>query len=502
MKLIVLVISCALSPLFSISQNYDFAWGDDKDQLIEAFVPVDSNSFFVMQNAGGLGIFKYSYSKETGVLQTTKTDFKHMETYKLMYGDYLIKDEKLYEIVETNEGSKKDGKPKFYTLALQERNSNTFEVKDEPVVLLQSQATDKWCYHHAYYENEHQFVIVRMFYTSVGYHDGAGLEFLIFNKTDLSLIYSESINLTGKDQYGLLEDIKFDENNEICVSSILIEAPALSNASKPTLEQNIHTIDASGIKKTTDIPNNQKVLIAGFSEERDFHFSLNVNNTDGTIFLNTSNFDLKNISTKTLNCRDLMSSVNSIASQEFDKNLGKYNTINFKIQSSEFISLDDNSELGTISIDFYAGNLMNKAISASLMYKINPDGTIAWFKNLDFSKIATFWEDSNNKIHLFANDISEFYSKDGEFIDSDPVKVTPNSRYKPVEVILDSKSGEITSRSVITKGFEEGEVFQSFRTFRINDSLIVTPKWKQSGTSQFTRSPRQMAITGVMNIEK
>jgi hypothetical protein len=197
-----------------------------------------------------------------------------------------------------------------------------------------------------------------------------------------------------------------------------------------------------------------------------------------------------------------MSSVNSIASQEFDKNLGKYNTINFKIQSSEFISLDDNSELGTISIDFYAGNLMNKAISASLMYKINPDGTIAWFKNLDFSKIATFWEDSNNKIHLFANDISEFYSKDGEFIDSDPVKVTPNSRYKPVEVILDSKSGEITSRSVITKGFEEGEVFQSFRTFRINDSLIVTPKWKQSGTSQFTRSPRQMAITGVMNIEK
>ncbi|MFT6921895.1 MAG: hypothetical protein ACJA1C_000893 [Crocinitomicaceae bacterium] len=502
MKLIVLVISCALSPLFSISQNYDFAWGDDKDQLIEAFVPVDSNSFFVMQNAGGLGIFKYSYSKETGVLQTTKTDFKHMETYKLMYGDYLIKDEKLYEIVETHEGSKKDGKPKFYTLALQERNSNTFEVKDEPVVLLQSQATDKWCYHHAYYENENQFLIVRMFNTKSGYSVDAGLNFLVFDKTDLSLTYSQSIELTEKEQYGILNRIKFNDKNEVFVSSLVAESPLPSNTSTLRLEKNIYTIDASGIKKAIEAPDNQQVLTTAFSETQDFQYSISVDNIDGTIFLNTSNFDFKNISNKTLNCRDLMSSVNSIASQEFDKNLGKYNTINFKIQSSEFISLDDNSELGTISIDFYAGNLMNKAISASLMYKINPDGTIAWFKNLDFSKIATFWEDSKNDIHLFANDVSKFYDKDGKFIDSDPVKVTPNSRYKPVEVILDSKSGEITSRSVITKGFEDGEVFQSFRTFRINDSLIVTPKWKQSGTSQFTRSPRQMAITGVMNIEK
>ncbi|MFT6983677.1 MAG: hypothetical protein ACJAUD_002456 [Crocinitomicaceae bacterium] len=419
-----------------------------------------------------------------------------------MYGDYFIKDEKLFEIVETHEGSKKNGKPKFYTLALQERNSNTFEVKEEPVVLLQSQTTDKWCYHHAYYENENQFLIVRMFYTSIGYYDGAGLNFLVFDKTDLSLTYSQSIDLTEKEQYGLLKRIKFNENNEILVSSIIIETPSPSNASKPTLEKNIYTIDGSGVKKAIEIPDNQKVLTTAFSEAQDFHYSISVNNIGGTIFLNTSDLDFKNKATEKLNCRDMINSVNSIASEEFDENLEKYDKVDFSIQNYEFISLDDNSELGKISIDFYFGNQINKSISSTLMFKINPDGSIAWFKNLDFSKIATFWEDSKNEIHLFANDVSEFYDKDGKFIDSDPVKITPNSRYKPVEVILDSKSGEITSRSVITKGFEDGEVFQSFRTFRVNDSLIVTPKWKQSGTSQFTRSPRQMAIIGVMNIEK
>ena len=313
-----------------------------------------------------------------------------------------------------------------------------------------------------FFSQENYFAIVKIGngpvrqFASLHYlYDGEGIDIYVFNTENFELVYKQSISLSNRVQKGKILKMEFDDSGNLFILSSLKYIKEKSNPKdNPEGAITLTKITQSGNILRKEIES-KRVLCGHFSKRNNIisRFSL-LGISEGNNVFKISTFSAdpeaegESIDEKEVSLDEIINfEKRALCFGEFSKNAAKSDKLTVTLDPSmrkiNHFTTDSGTDIISYPLDLASRG--GARLIFNLIVKMDQNGQINWLQTVPIQRSLLTLVDGGNNIHLFTNGSLKNY--ENSMYSDNKINVL-GSKVVPVEIILDSFTGEIISNTI------------------------------------------------------